>query len=348
MWVLTLRDLQHRALRFGLAIFGTALLFAVVVLVSGIAAGFSHSANRTVEAINPGTWVLPEGSSGAFTSFAAFDAGVAETLGGSGEVAPLVVMRGVMAVGEASHDIVLVGHEVAALGAPTVAEGRAAQGPGETVVAEAAGIAVGEIVAIGGRNLEVVGIADGMTMFAGTPLVLMPIEDARAIAFEGQPVATAILSSGEVTSVPAGFHALTAAAIADDGLRLIEDAVGTISIVSVLLWIVAASVIGAVIYLSALERLRDFAVLKAMGARSRTLLGGVTAQAVFVAALAAGIAVAAQRFLVPIIPLDVHVSTETLVRLPVIAVVVGVIASIGALRQTVRVDPAAAFSGPGR
>ena len=50
-----------------------------------------------------------------------------------------------------------------------------------------------------------------------------------------------------------------------------------------LLWIVAAVIIGSVVYLSALERQRDFAVLKAIGMSNRTLLASLALQAVLVA-----------------------------------------------------------------
>ena len=46
-----------------------------------------------------------------------------------------------------------------------------------------------------------------------------------------------------------------------------------------LLWVVAALVIGSVVYLSALERVRDFAVYKATGWTTRDLATGLPEQA---------------------------------------------------------------------
>lgn len=347
VWLLTARDLQHRAVRFGLAIVGTALLFAMVMLVGGVASGFTSSANQTVHGINSGTWIVPEGATGAFSSFAAFDAGVADRVATDGDVTALVVMRGVVTAGEVDEDIVLVGHDPAALGAPALEAGRAVAAADEAVVASAAGLPIGTSIRVGDGRYTVVGIAEGMTLYAGTPLVFVDLAAARGLAFDGQPVATAVLTDGRVAEVPAGFAALTAAEVADDALRLIQDAIGSIEIINVLLWIVAASVIGAVIYLSALERLRDFAVLKAVGTSSRSLMMGLGAQAVIVAVSAAVLAIGLQALLVPIFPMHVDVSPATFVRLPVVAILVGLIASLGGLRRAVRVDAAAAFAGPG-
>ena len=61
----------------------------------------------------------------------------------------------------------------------------------------------------------------------------------------------------------------------------------SITIVAIMLWIVAALVVGSAIYLSALERLRDFAVFKAIGVPTRDIAGGLALQAIVVALLAA-------------------------------------------------------------
>jgi putative ABC transport system permease protein len=45
-----------------------------------------------------------------------------------------------------------------------------------------------------------------------------------------------------------------------------------------LLWIVAAGIIALIVYLTALERVRDFAVLKATGTSNSTLFGALALQ----------------------------------------------------------------------
>ena len=64
----------------------------------------------------------------------------------------------------------------------------------------------------------------------------------------------------------------TNAAILSDLRRPLKKATSTISFLRVLLWIIAAGIIGSVLYLQAIERTRDFAVFKATGVSSRTLL----------------------------------------------------------------------------
>jgi putative ABC transport system permease protein len=123
-------------------------------------------------------------------------------------------------------------------------------------------------------------------------------------------------------------------------------AVNSITIVAVLLWVVAALVVGSVIYLSALERLRDFAVFKAIGVPTTNIAAGLAMQSVIVALLAALVGAGLSQLLGPLFPMQVIVPAEAFIALPVIAVVIGLIASATGLLRAVSVDPALAFGGP--
>ena len=97
-------------------------------------------------------------------------------------------------------------------------------------------------------------------------------------------------------------------------------------------------------YVSSLERLRDFAVLKSLGSSSRLLFFGVAAQAVTITLLAAAFAVAASQLLKPIFALPIVVPPSAFVALPVVAIVVGLLSSLVALRRAIAVDPSSAFA----
>ena len=129
-------------------------------------------------------------------------------------------------------------------------------------------------------------------------------------------------------------------------MRPLKVAVNSITIVAVLLWVVAALVVGSMIYLSALERLRDFAVFKAVGVPTRNIaagLGDAGGRRRGACRACRCRAVDAARTAVP----DAGHRPDGGVRaLPVIAVVIGLIASAAGLRRAVSVDPALAFGGP--
>jgi putative ABC transport system permease protein len=119
-----------------------------------------------------------------------------------------------------------------------------------------------------------------------------------------------------------------------------------ITMVAVLLWIVAVLIVGSVVYLSALERMRDFAVFKAIGVPTRSVLAGLALQAIVVALLAAAVGVILTQVLAPLFPMTVAVPMSAYLTLPAIAVAIGLLASVAGLRRAMAVDPALAFGGP--
>ncbi len=115
---------------------------------------------------------------------------------------------------------------------------------------------------------------------------------------------------------------------------------------AILLWIVAVLIVGSVVYLSALERVRDFAVFKAIGTPTRSILAGLALQALIVSLLAAVVGVILSKLLAPLFPMVVAVPSLAYVLLPVVAIVIGLLASLAGLRRVVAIDPALAFGGP--
>jgi putative ABC transport system permease protein len=98
-------------------------------------------------------------------------------------------------------------------------------------------------------------------------------------------------------------------------------------------------------YVTARERTRDFAVLKALGCSSGLLYLGLALQAVLVALVAAAIAAVIANFMTRLFAQPVDLPTSAFVTLPVSALVVGLVASLAALRRAVSADPAKAFAG---
>lgn len=344
MWMLVLRDLQHRATRFVVVVTATAVVFTMLLLMSGLVAQFEREPTEAVARLGADAWVLRDGVSGAFTSATTMDDAAHAGLAVDGRAAPVVVARSSMLAAGETEDIVLIGAATGGLGHPA---GVPAPAPDEVLLATSAGIAPGGTIEIGARTFRVAATVDDATVLAGMPLVFVDLATARELVYRGQPLMTGVLVDGEVTALPDGLQVLTSEAVAEDARRPLERAISSLQLIRVLLWLVAAMIVGAVVYLSALERQRDFAVLKAVGASSRALLGGVAVQGTAIALTAAIAAAALAGLLVPVFPLDVFLTGRALLQLPVVAVVVALLASSAGLRRVRRADPSSAFAGPG-
>jgi putative ABC transport system permease protein len=346
MILLTIRDLAHRAVRFVVVTLLGAVVFALLFVMTGLVEQFNREPFDAVAAIDADAWVLPDGVSGPFTAAPTLPAtAVTEVV--ADRVAPIVAARSSLVHDAASDEVVLIGVDPGGLGAPPIVEGRALAAGGEAVLDESLGLAVGSEVAVAGAPFTVVGLTRDATILAGLPFVFTTITDAQQLVFRSTDVISAVLTEGNVTAQPAGTTAIAADDVATDTLAPLDGAIASIDLVRALLWVVAAIIIGSVVYLSALERQRDFAVLKAVGVSNRTLLASLAVQAVLVALLSVAVAAVIQLGLAPAFPLRVRVPARAFWQLPVLAVVMALVAGVAGMRRVARSDPALAFAGAG-
>ena len=229
---------------------------------------------------------------------------------------------------------------------PAMSSGRVPSRPDEIAVTSTIGRQIGDQLEIGSRTMTIVGIVNNSTALAKTPNLFLTSDGVQQLAHDGQPLVSSIGIRGTLSQVPQGYRLVNRAVAVDDLMRPTKIAVEAIRIVAVLLWIVAALIVGGVVYLSALERMRDFAVFKAIGVSTRSILGGLVLQAVVVAVLAAAFGAGLARLLAPLFPMNVIEPTLAYPLLAVIAVGVGLLASATAVRRAATVDPALAFGGP--
>ncbi len=230
---------------------------------------------------------------------AAFDAVDAATK------SPVVITRSSVSDGGSPEEVVLVGFEPDGLGAPQVVEGRAPDAEGEVALDRSLDIDVGADITVSGEPFTVVGLTDKTTVLAGIPFAYLVLPEAQVLAFTSTDVISSVLVAGDLGSLPDGLVSLSSDAVVAQTLQPLEGAIASIDLVRALLWIVAAIIVGAVVYLSALDRQRDFAVLKAVGASNGSLLGSLALQAVLIALGAVALAAIIQVFLAPQFPLPV-------------------------------------------
>jgi putative ABC transport system permease protein len=348
MWRVALRDLQWRRRRFVIAVLATSLVFGMTLLMTGFSTSLHNEGRRIVAALGADGWLVAAGAPGPFTTstpILAADADRVAAAPGVERADPLVILHATIRR-PAVRDVNVIGARPGGLGTPPLAEGRAVTGPGEVVADTELGLRLGDRVELSGRQLQVVGLADRVTWYFGTPTLFLALEDAQAVAFDGQPLAMAVLTEGRPRTGLPGLAVLSNRQAIDDLERPLVRGTQSIDLINALLWLVAAGIIGSIVYLSALERLREFAVFKATGASNRSLLAGLALQALVLSATAAVLAVGIARLLGPMFPFAVEIPPRAFPRLLVLAMLVGLAASVAGLRRAVSVQPALAFGGP--
>jgi putative ABC transport system permease protein len=243
-------------------------------------------------------------------------------------------------------DVYLVGARPGGLGMPPARTGRQPRRSGEAVLDRRAGRTIGDVVRVGGRTFEVVGLVRGVTVWAGVPAMFVTLADAQDLVFGGARSATAVVAAGQPQAMRAGLAVIDQGQARADLKRPLANAVTTIDLLRFFLFVVAAAIVGSVLYVSALERSRDFAVFKAFGTDASDLVGTLMVQAFVLSALSALLAVILSRVLAGLFPAVISFPARTLVLLPVVALAVGLVGSLAGARRAIVVDPASAFGGP--
>jgi len=336
-----LRDLQFRRRRFAIATLGAALVFGLSVTMSGLSAGFEREVERTVALAGADHWLVADTSSGPFAGNSLLqqsDVNRVAEAPGVDEAAGMIFTP--MNAGDvATPKLVNVfGVEPGQVGAPA-----ALTSPTGVVVDETLDLSVGDSLTLAGTEFEVEGVVRA-TMFAGVPNVYADLAVVQQLGFAGGEIVSVVLANGEIDGLP-GLRILDNADAEENALLNLGDAGSTISMVRTILWLVAAMVIGSVLYLNAQERTRDFAVFKATGSTSGAIVVGLAVQAVAIAAVASVLAVIIGIFLAPVMPMAVETPLSAYLLMPVVVLIVSLIGSLAGARRAATVPPALAFGG---
>jgi len=212
------------------------------------------------------------------------------------------------------------------------------------LVQPAFGLRLGGTVDLGeGQPFTIVGTLDDSTMLGGIPNVFISVDDLQKVAFKGAPVITSVAVTGTPGQVPGDLKVVSRPDAHSDLIRPLGSAKNTIFTMSILLWVVAGCIIGSVIYISALERLRDFAVFKAIGISTGWVFGGLIIQAVALSLVSSAAAIGLGFLLAPRLSVPVTLPVAVIALVPITAIVVSVLGTLAGASRAVRVDPALAF-----
>jgi putative ABC transport system permease protein len=349
MWRITWRDLAFRRRRFLLAGIATALAFAVALLMSGVVVAVQNQNQRVVDRFAADGWWVPRGAGGPFTDGPVVSEAAAAQLAalpGVTRAEPVILLRTTLTDARSSSvtDVNLVGVRVDGLGRPKIDQGRWIQRSGEVVVDEGLGHHVGDTVETGGRRLEVVGVARQISYLFAVPTIFLGLRDAQTVGAGGQRAASAIVTQGLPTAAaPTGLVRYSDHGVLEDLNRVIGKGLSAVQTVQAIMLVAAAAIVALIIYLSAIERVRDVAVLTVTGASRGFVAFGLAIQSLLVTAPATLLAFGLARVLKPVFPLDLELTVGVHVELALLAVAVGLLASLVGVRRVLSVDPAEAF-----
>lgn len=375
---LALRDIRHKLGRFLLTCLGLSLLLGVVLSMIGIYRGLVDDALSLVRAPGADLWVVESGTRGPFAEASRMPGDTREMVAripgitAAGSVTYQTV--------EASHRgqplrLQVVGYEPGRLGGPaTIAEGRAiASRHGEAVADIRAGIALGDRIRLGRDDYHVVGLTRHHVSTGGDPVLFLSLRDAQDLQFMPKP-ATYRRDQARGAPPPAtdtinavvarlGADIAPEAAAREIGRwkhlgvntqaqqeailvqSVVEKARRQIGLFTLILMVVSAVVIALIIYTMTMDKMRDIATLKLIGAPDRTIVGLILQQALTMGIVGFAMGWGLVNLVADKFPRRVLLQADDALVLGGVVVLVCVLASSLGVRLALRIEPAAALGG---
>ena len=361
---LAVRNLTGERRRWGVSSVALAIAAMLVLFIQGTVRWIDDSATAYLDHTAADLVVTQRGVDDLLLSQAIIPpvtATAVQALPGVARATPIVGVNGVLSGRSTPLPVFVIGYAPGGPGGPwQLASGRRPSAGDEVTLDHALaytnGIGVGDTVTVLGRSLHVVGLAAD-TNAAGIFFAFVPLQTAQAIA--GAPIVSDLLvtlrpgaAAGPVAAMVdqiAGVHGLTPARMAANDRGMVDAGFAQpVEIIVVVCLIVGLLIAAIVLYTATVEHARDFAVLKAVGARGRVLAGVATVQSLVlsVCGYALGWALAellalALRTWRPVI--DSELSFDLVAEIFGLFVAVNLLALVLPLRFLRRVDPQEVF-----
>lgn len=375
---LAYRDIRHNAGRFVLTCVGLGMLLGVVLAMIGIYRGMVVDALTLVRAPQADLWIVEADRRGPFAESSRIPGDTREaierihgvTAAGSVTYQSVDIVR---AGGRLRFQI--IGYEPGRPGGPaTLLTGRAlARNHFEMIADRSTGLMPGDTLMVGRNRFSIVGVTAGQVTSSGDPVAYVSLLDSQELQFELAPAASRIetargVSGGGKDTVNAvvarlidnvrpedvaqsvrRWKHLTALTQAEQETILtgsvVQRARQQIGLFTSILLAVSAVIIALIIYTMTMDKIREIATLKLIGAPDRTIIGMIVQQAVALGLSGFLLGVALISSVKDYFPRRVVLQPEDGIVLAAIVLVVCLIASGLGVRLALSVDPAKALGG---
>lgn len=347
------RDLRFAKGRFALMGGVIVLITVLVGLLSGLTAGLGRENTSAVTALPADHLVFSAPAGDGAVSFAdsRLTAGTAAAwakVPGVRRAEPLGIATAKAEAGNRSAAVSAFGVRP---GSP-LGPGGVPVGDGEAVLSEKAaqslGTRAGGSVVLGGRRVEVAAVS-GPAMYSHTPVIWTSLGDWRRLTGgSGGSTVLALSTTGAADLSAADRRLGTRTVTAGDALKAIGSYSaenGSLQLMRGFLFAISALVIGAFFTVWTIQRSGDVAVLKALGASTRSLLRDALGQAVVLLVIGTGLGTAVAAGVGAAVggtvPFVLDVPTVLIPALIMIAL--GAVGAALSIRRITSVDPLTAL-----
>jgi len=360
---LSLREMRHSRLRTAMIVSIIALIAWLVFLLSGLANGLSNDNGASLRKMDA-SGIVFQNDVRMYLHRSLLPAETVQQVSeveGIDNATPLGHLT-VTVMGDDGTDRVdatILAIDPAGFLAPDVTSGdRLADAPDGGVVVDDEfrrhGYDIGDTLQVtpSGQEMTISGFTSGQK-YNHLPVIFMRISDWQAIRFPTPEEAGGIADPISAVAVQGDTDALHRIGTEVSGVEVgtIQDAIealpgytsemGTVRTILVFLFFIAALVMAVFFYVITLQKTNQFGVLKAIGARTRTLILDLVGQVVLLTVVGAAIGAILANIVAALIPADVpfYLSNGVVMAYGAVLIVVAALGSVLSSIRIAKVDP---------
>ncbi|MDD3684405.1 MAG: ABC transporter permease [Desulfovibrio desulfuricans] len=375
---LAVHDIRHNWGRFSLTCLGLSLLLGLVLSMVGIYRGLVEEALSLSRAPEADLWVVEAGKKGPFAESSRIPGDTREIIASLSTVAASgsITYQSVETTRNGKKiRLYMVGYEPGRPGGPANAiAGRfITRGHYEMLADTKSGLSLDEKVRLGRNTFVVVGLTQNQVSSGGDPVAYITLQDAQRLQFELEPpvarreaergtapasrdiinavvvkVVTGANPERVVQSVNRWKH-LTglSQAIQEDILTksVVDKSRRQIGLFTVVLLAVSSVIISLLIYTMTMDKRREIATLKLIGAPDSTIVGLIVQEAVAMAVIGFSLGALLIRLTKNYFPRQVILMPEDGLALACAVLFLCVLASGMGVRLALKIEPAVALGG---
>jgi putative ABC transport system permease protein len=372
------RDIRHKLGRFILTCLGLSLLLSVVVMMAGIYRGQTADALALLRAIQADVWIVESDTLGPFAESSRIPGDTREMvarINGVVEAGSITLQNVQVERGGRKVRLQVVGFELERPGGPVqlVAGREITRSHYELIADRQTGLAVGDTIRLGRNEFTVVGVTSGVVTLSGDSIVYMTLQDAQQLQFDLAPPAARREAARGAQRTQTDLVNAVVARLAPDvparevaetirrwkhlsvltdaeqerllTLTVIERASRQLGLFMSILTVVSAVIIALIVYTLTMDKIREIATLKLIGAPNRTIAGLILQQALMMGVISFVAGSALVYMFNGWFPRRIEMLPTDIASLFGVVIVVCLLASMLGVRAALRVDPARALTG---
>ncbi len=374
---LAYRDISHSLGKFVTTAVGVGLLIGVVLIMIGVFRGMAYDAMIVPNDLQADIWIVQNDTLGPFAESSRLHEDVKYSLRsirGVKEAYPLTFQSVQIYPNNKAVRVYVMGYDTGSSLKPyRLTEGRGIQSTQSEMIADSkSGLKLGESVSLGRGRYTVVGMTHKTVSSGGDPMIYLDLDEAQELQFQfsngqirndryrgtaaaNQTVNTFVLRAHEGVDtqnlseeIERWKHVEAYTGAEQETIltkNLIERSAKQIGLFTVILLIVSAVIISLIIYTMTINKIKEIAILKLIGAPNNVIIKMIGQQSVLLGIIAF---IAGNLFAhasADIFPKTIILWGSDAAILFVVIVMVSIVASLTGIRSALKVDPSTAIGG---